>query len=222
MFQSPGRDFNNTENQLDLPDVANYKNNQHYSQNNAPVNYSQFDPSSYPDDDDTSAFKNIRNTYYEDDGLPVPTRKLKIQKKNGKVLQKSYSLNTMYKNTHKSVETSNNEPCELTNRIASGMPRSPRRLPDMENSHWQTVDVPQVLSFRDTKRDSLSLHPEDSRSLQHQYEYDLIYTEQQERKKKKSKRKKWKSFMQKIPQAAGNQNSNIIHQGIQQDIYTYT
>lgn len=162
-----------------------------------PVEESVWSPSMH-DDYESPVMPSAMNSYYEDCGLPVPSAKSR-KKTTSDGGRKTSGLGSMFRG-HPTIHSgSSNSPAELCNRIESAS-RSPRRLPDMDNSYWRSVD-PKTVAAMGYHPDSFAFNPDDPRSLSQQYEYDLhvIHPEPTTHRKKRKK-----SFKEAARQVVSN------------------
>ncbi|XP_033731008.1 uncharacterized protein LOC117320544 [Pecten maximus] len=135
---------------------------------------------------DNPVTPSVLNSYYEDCGLPVPSAKPRRKAPVTKTRSRGGLAATFMGNSVFDSDSSTQS--ELFNRMETVV-HSPRRLPDMENSYWKSVD-PKTVASMGNKSSPVSLNPDDPRSLSQQYEYDLYVEEQSHVAKRKKKSKK--------------------------------
>ncbi|OWF45813.1 hypothetical protein KP79_PYT03742 [Mizuhopecten yessoensis] len=130
------------------------------------------------------------NSYYEDCGLPVPSAKPRRKAPVVKSRSRGGFASTFLGNSAPDSDSSTQS--ELCNRMETVV-HSPRRLPDMENSYWKSVN-PKTVASMNQNSNSLSFNPDDPRSLSQHFEYDLYVTQREQEHETKRKIKSKKSF----------------------------
>ncbi|XP_060067969.1 uncharacterized protein LOC132548165 [Ylistrum balloti] len=136
----------------------------------------------------------VLNSYYEDCGLPVPSAKPRKKAPVTRSRSRGGLASTIM--GHSAFDSDSSTQSELYNRMET-IVHSPRRLPDMENSYWRSVD-PKTVASLGNQPSPISVNPDGPRSLSQQYEYDLYVAEQHHEKKKKKKSKKFKELALKV------------------------